>query len=178
MGHIKNDVSEWWNGSNISWASINLWSQLILVRTGGRYLLGVMSNWQCGVDWLLVEYCRCRLRLDLCWFRWRADAKGLSLAGPPRVESQLGSAWWTRWWNGIKCGWHGGKKSKTKSVTTPLEIIPYYCLNHSIWSLSDNKEVSRWVLSGQRPVNHLTSQRGSNTCIKTPTKESPKCLTN
>jgi hypothetical protein len=29
------------------------------------------------------------------------------------------------------------------SVTTPPEIIPYYHLNHSIWSLSDNKEVSR-----------------------------------
>jgi hypothetical protein len=28
-------------------------------------------------------------------------------------------------------------------VTTPPEIIPYYCLNHSIWSLSDNKESSR-----------------------------------
>jgi hypothetical protein len=29
-----------------------------------------------------------------------------------------------------------------KDVTTPLEIIPYYHLNHSIWSLSDNKESS------------------------------------
>jgi hypothetical protein len=28
------------------------------------------------------------------------------------------------------------------SVTTPSEIIPYYRLNHSIWSLSDNKEPS------------------------------------
>jgi hypothetical protein len=28
-------------------------------------------------------------------------------------------------------------------VTTPPEIIPYYHRNHSIWSLSDNKEVSR-----------------------------------
>jgi hypothetical protein len=28
-------------------------------------------------------------------------------------------------------------------VTTPSEIIPYYCLNHSIWSLSENKESSR-----------------------------------
>jgi hypothetical protein len=32
----------------------------------------------------------------------------------------------------------GGKVS----VTTPPEIFPYYRLNHSIWSLSDNKEVS------------------------------------
>jgi hypothetical protein len=29
------------------------------------------------------------------------------------------------------------------TVTTPPEIIPYYRLNHSIWSLSDNKQVSR-----------------------------------
>jgi hypothetical protein len=28
-------------------------------------------------------------------------------------------------------------------VTTPPEITPYYHLNHSFWSLSDNKEVSR-----------------------------------
>jgi hypothetical protein len=28
-------------------------------------------------------------------------------------------------------------------VTTPLEIITYYRLNHSFWSLSDNKESSR-----------------------------------
>jgi hypothetical protein len=27
-------------------------------------------------------------------------------------------------------------------------------------------------------VNHLKTQRGSNVCIKTPTKESPECLTN
>jgi hypothetical protein len=32
---------------------------------------------------------------------------------------------------------------KISFVTTPPEIIPYYCLNHSFWSLSDNKEVSR-----------------------------------
>jgi hypothetical protein len=28
-------------------------------------------------------------------------------------------------------------------VTTPPEIIPYYRLNHSIWSLSDSEEASR-----------------------------------
>jgi hypothetical protein len=31
----------------------------------------------------------------------------------------------------------------TGDVTTPPEIIPYYRLNHSIWSVSDNKESSR-----------------------------------
>jgi hypothetical protein len=33
--------------------------------------------------------------------------------------------------------------SKRPPVTTPSEIIPYYHLNHSVWSLSDNKESSR-----------------------------------
>jgi hypothetical protein len=33
--------------------------------------------------------------------------------------------------------------AKRTVVTTPPEIIPYYRLNHSIWSLSDNKEASR-----------------------------------
>jgi hypothetical protein len=33
--------------------------------------------------------------------------------------------------------------SRCVAVTTPPEIIPYYRLNHSSWSLSDNKEPSR-----------------------------------
>jgi hypothetical protein len=53
-------------------------------------------------------------------------------------------------------------------VITPPKIIPYYRLNHSIWSLSDNKETSHWVLPGLHPVNHLETQRGSNVCIKLP----------
>jgi hypothetical protein len=32
--------------------------------------------------------------------------------------------------------------SRFVSVTTPSEIIPYYRLNHSFWSLSDNRESS------------------------------------
>jgi hypothetical protein len=36
---------------------------------------------------------------------------------------------------------HGVRLGTT--VTTPSEIISYYRLNHSIWSLSNNKEVSR-----------------------------------
>jgi hypothetical protein len=51
------------------------------LRIGGWSLLGLMSDWQCGVYWLLAEYCRWRLRLDLCWCRWRAGTKGLSLCG-------------------------------------------------------------------------------------------------
>jgi hypothetical protein len=41
--------------------------------------------------------------------------KGLSLCGLRGVERQVGSARWTRWPNEIKCGSHGGKKSKMKS---------------------------------------------------------------
>jgi hypothetical protein len=54
------------------------------LSTGGCSLLAVMSDWQCGVDWFLDEYCRCRLRFVSRWCRWRVGAKGLCLAGPPR----------------------------------------------------------------------------------------------
>jgi hypothetical protein len=37
---------------------------------------------------------------------------------------------------------HGGLLSFA-GVTTPSEIISYYHLNHSVWSLSDNRESSR-----------------------------------
>jgi hypothetical protein len=43
--------------------------------------------------------------------------KVLALRGLRAVERQVGSARWTRWPNEIKCGPHGGKKSKTKSST-------------------------------------------------------------
>jgi hypothetical protein len=46
------------------------------LRTGGWSLPGVMSDSQCCVDWFLAKYCRCRLRLDSCWCRWRTSAKG------------------------------------------------------------------------------------------------------
>jgi hypothetical protein len=45
-------------------------------RTGGWSLPCVMSDWQRCVDWFLAKYCRCRLRLDSCWCRWRTSAKG------------------------------------------------------------------------------------------------------
>jgi hypothetical protein len=42
------------------------------------------------------------------------------------------------------CGYCGRDNHKDEFfVTTPPEIISYYRLNHSIWSLSDNKEASR-----------------------------------
>jgi hypothetical protein len=86
-------------------------------RTGGWSLLAVMSDWQRGVDSLLAKYCRCRLQLDLCWCRWRVGMKGLCLAVPPRSgeTSRLGSRDPVA--SRVKCGPHGGKKSKTKSWT-------------------------------------------------------------
>jgi hypothetical protein len=86
-------------------------------RTGGWSLLIVMSDWQRGVGWLLAEYCRCRLRLDLRWCRSRAGAKGLCLAGRPRSgeTSRVGSRDLVA--SGVKCKPHGGKKSKTKFWT-------------------------------------------------------------
>jgi hypothetical protein len=86
-------------------------------RTGGWSLLAVMSDWQRGVDWLLAEYCRCRLRLDLRWCRWRASAKGLCLAGPPRSGKTSRHDLRDPVDGGVKCGPHGGKKSKMKSWT-------------------------------------------------------------
>jgi hypothetical protein len=53
-------------------------------RIGRWSLPSVMSDGQHGVDWLLAEYCRCMLRLDLRLCRWRAGTKGLSLAGPQK----------------------------------------------------------------------------------------------
>jgi bacteriorhodopsin len=45
-------------------------------RTSGWSLPGVMSDWQRYVDWFLAKYCRCRLRLDSWWCRWKGSAKG------------------------------------------------------------------------------------------------------
>jgi hypothetical protein len=112
---------------------------------------------QCGEPWAGVapRACVSLLAMErLCWVamdagpRWR---HGLSLLA-------------------ARCG------SSLAAVTTPPEVIPYYRLNHSIWSLSDNKESSRWVLPGLHPVNHLGTQRGSNVCIKLPRRRVQSAL--
>jgi hypothetical protein len=122
-------------------------------RTGGWSLLGVMSYWQRGVDWLLAEYCTCRLRLDLCWCRWRAGAKGLSLCNLRGVERQVGSARWTRWPYTIKCGPHGGKKRKTKSGT-----VSWLCLKTKVEPVqgSGSKPESArgvWLVYSTKPTS-------------------------
>jgi hypothetical protein len=71
-----------------------------------------MSDWQHCVDWLLAKYCRCKLRLDWCWCRWRTSTKGL-------------------------CRW----ASRCGAVTEPHKIILYYRLSLSTWPLSNNKEL-------------------------------------
>jgi hypothetical protein len=82
----------------------------------GRSL--VMSDWQRCVDWLLVKYCRRKLRLDWCWCRWRTSAKGLcQWASRCGETSRLGSRDPAA--SGIKCGLHGGKNNKMKSCAVP-----------------------------------------------------------
>jgi hypothetical protein len=95
---------------------------------------------------------------DQVWTRQRCPKTRAVASDEPMVEQRF-----------IRRSWRSYSKV---FVTTPSEIIPYYRLNHSIWS--NNKESSHWVLLGLHPVNHLTTQRGSNICIKTPTKESPE----
>jgi hypothetical protein len=57
-------------------------------------------------------------------------------------------------------------------VTEPLKLIPYYCLNHSSWPLSNNIEVT-CRLYRVKPGKSLTSQ-DRQMYIKTHTKVSPE----
>jgi hypothetical protein len=66
-------------------------------RTGGWSLPGVMSDWQCYVDWFLAKYCRCRLRLAWCWCKWRTSAKGRCQWGLEVWRRQVGLVRGTRW---------------------------------------------------------------------------------
>jgi hypothetical protein len=66
-------------------------------RTGEWSLPGVMSDWQCCVDWLLAKYCRCRLRLDSCWCRWRTITKSRCRWGLQVWRRQVGLVRGTRW---------------------------------------------------------------------------------
>jgi hypothetical protein len=65
----------------------------------------------------LAEYCRCRLRLVLCWCRLIVGAKGLCLAGPPRSGETSRPDSRDLVASGVKYEPHGGEKSKTKSST-------------------------------------------------------------
>jgi hypothetical protein len=73
-------------------------------RTGGWSLPGVMSDTQCCVDWFLAKYCRCRLRLDRCWCRWRTSKKGCCRWGLQVWRRHVGSVRGTRWPAGSTAG--------------------------------------------------------------------------
>jgi hypothetical protein len=56
-----------------------------------------MSDWQSCVGWLLAKYCRCKLRLDWCWCRWRTSVKGRCQWGLQVWRRQVGLVRGTRW---------------------------------------------------------------------------------
>jgi hypothetical protein len=106
-------------------------------RRGRWSLMAVMSDWQRGVDWLLVKYYRCRLQLHLRWCRWRASTKGLCLAGPPRSgeTSRLGLR--DSVVSGVECGPHGGKKSWEPCVVQGLvdgRFPVWWVIDNVVWT--------------------------------------------
>jgi hypothetical protein len=56
----------------------------------------------CGL--ILGKYCRCRLRLDSCWCRWRTNAKGRCQRGLQVWRRQVGLVRGTRWSAGSSAG--------------------------------------------------------------------------
>jgi hypothetical protein len=83
--------------------------------------------------------------------------------------------WWTNTYP-----WHDRSATlrlhSSTIVTTPPEIVPYYRLNHSFWSLSDNKEASCWVLPGLHPVNHLEHREDRTNALKLPRRRVQSAL--
>jgi hypothetical protein len=73
-------------------------------RTDGWSLPGVMSDWQRCVDWFLANYCRCMLRLDWCWCRWRTSANGRCWWGLQVWRREVGLVRGTRWPAGSSAG--------------------------------------------------------------------------
>jgi hypothetical protein len=56
------------------------------------------------VDWFLAKYCRCRLRLDWCWCRWRTSMKGHRRWVLQVWRRQVGFVRGTRWPMGSSAG--------------------------------------------------------------------------
>jgi hypothetical protein len=73
-------------------------------KTSGWSLPGVMSDWQHCVDSFLAKYCRCRLRLDSCWCRWRTSVKGRCRWGLQVWRRLVGLVRGTRWPAGSSMG--------------------------------------------------------------------------
>jgi hypothetical protein len=104
--HKENQLLENWSGEDRS----------IRGPVDGRSLVWrVIDNMVWTDSWLSIAGVGCDL---ICVGAGEEQArKVLALRGLWGVERQVGSAWWTRWPNKIKCGPHGGKKSKVKSWT-------------------------------------------------------------
>jgi hypothetical protein len=109
-------------------------------RTGGWSLPGVMCFWQPGLDWFLAKYCRCRLRHDWCWCRWRTSMKARCRWGFQVWRRQVGLvrgtrclevssagrmvARMTRWSHGRFLGWASKSRSSRDYVgAESLEVI-------------------------------------------------------
>jgi hypothetical protein len=137
-------------------------------RIGGWSLLAVMSDWQHGVDWLLAKYCWCRLRLDSCWCIWRAGAKGLSLAGPPRSgeTSKLGSMDPVAERDQMRVAWWQEKKDKVVD-SSRCRVVAHDQSLHSGFAVVHHKTVgllgwvtkprpkTRWVKTGSGRAEKL-----------------------
>jgi hypothetical protein len=81
-------------------------------RTGAWSLLAVMSDWQCGVGWLLAEYCRCKLRLDFVAASEERARKFYALRGLRGVERQIGPTRGTRRLAGSSAGCMVARKAR------------------------------------------------------------------
>jgi hypothetical protein len=93
---------------------------------------------------------------------WLQRRCGAISSGPPvrsllfRATRRQGGTAWCGWPNDSRLGphklvWWAG------NVTEPLKLISYYCLNHSSWPLSNNREVT-CRLCRVKPGKSLTSQ--------------------
>jgi hypothetical protein len=86
-----------------------------------------------------------RLQLLLIWGGGAPDVHVSLVAGggygPTPTVEEVGGTTPERAGEGVAAVDEASRSGA--AVTTPPKIIPYYRLNHFIWSLSDNKESSR-----------------------------------
>jgi hypothetical protein len=150
--------------------------------TGGWSLPCVMSDWQCCVSWLLAKYCRCRLRLDWYWCRWRTSAKGRRRWGLQVWKRQVGFVRGTRWLAGSSAGrmvawttrwshgWFLGRSSKPRSSRDYVGAESWVAIGGGYtefawfpvvhqkttgflgWSTKPRPKNRRWCCSSARPV--------------------------
>jgi hypothetical protein len=80
-----------------------------------------MSDSHCGMDRLLAEYCRCRLRLDFVGAGEERARKVYALRGIRGVEIQVGSARRTRWLEGSSAGRMVLRKARRSHGQEPVQ---------------------------------------------------------